>query len=230
MDPCPPHGQPPNGRAPRPDAVYDTLILPEIEKAVNTTAVFEDLRRVYLSRVAAEWIRLRSENRPTAFSDIIGSGDVSRWPARTAWNPRDVFDEMVQSFNNGEYREPHTFSNGTTSFVLVVSFGGVDFSNSPRDNLTPEAFEQAAPAMPETIATAQLTDLTDVDAVHSWLGGQAAPPPPPGQPAQGGGGGLAVTGTSLTATISAGIMLIAIGVALVVWQRHMRRRRRTPTL
>lgn len=209
--------------------VYQTVILPRVNDAVNHAPEFEDLRRVYLGRVAAEWIRQRSVGRTTAFSEIVGSGDVTRWPARVPWSAEEVFARFMESWTKGEYQEEHVFTQSGQPVRVIVGYGGVDFSNSPRDNLTPEAFQQAAPAMPETVAIAQISDVTDVDAEHSWLGAQAAPPAPPGQP-QPGGGALASTGTSVTATIGVGILLIALGVALVVWQRHMRRRRRIPTM
>src|SRR5204863_898717 len=83
--------------------MYEQYILPEVEKAVNTAPEYEDLRRVYLARVMAEWLRQRSAAKANAFTPIINSGTVSRWPARTPWNPMDVFNAMVKSLKEGEF-------------------------------------------------------------------------------------------------------------------------------
>src|SRR5262249_24767437 len=42
------------------EAVYRATILPQVERAVNTAPEYADLRRVYVSRVAAQWYRERS--------------------------------------------------------------------------------------------------------------------------------------------------------------------------
>jgi hypothetical protein len=35
------------------------------------------------------------------FTPIIGSGDVSRWPACTAWSFQDIYKSYLKSFNEG---------------------------------------------------------------------------------------------------------------------------------
>jgi hypothetical protein len=76
-------------------AVFEKLIVPRITKAVNTAPEYEDLRRVYLSRVIAEWIRQRSATAHNAYTPIINSGSAAKWPARTKWDPQDVYKEYV---------------------------------------------------------------------------------------------------------------------------------------
>src|SRR5262249_35502398 len=46
-------------------AVFQQVILPSMAQEVNTDPAFADLRRVYYSRVAAEWVRTHV-NRDTA--------------------------------------------------------------------------------------------------------------------------------------------------------------------
>jgi hypothetical protein len=197
--------------------VFETLILPKVDKAVNEAPEFQDLRRVYLSRVAAEWIRQRSAGRTTAFSPFIGSGDVTRWPARVPWDPKEVFQRYLKSVNEGEYREEHTFLQ--TGKTVIVGLGGVDFSKSPRDNLTPAAFKTRAPSLPVTIASSQFADRQDEDGLRTWFGGEATPRQAAQPP---GNGGLPITGTSVRPVILVGLLLLAVGVVLAVWFRRRR--------
>jgi hypothetical protein len=200
--------------------VFRSVILPKVDEAVNKAPEFEDLRRVYLSRVAAEWIRQRSVGRTTAFSNIIGSGNVTRWAARVAWDRKEVFGRYLKSVNEGEYHTEHTFLQTGSPVSVIVSFGGVDFSSSPRDNLSPAAFKAAAPSLPVTIASSQFADRQDRDGLHTWFGGEAAPPRQPAQPpVQPPGGGLPITGTSVGPIVIVGLLLLAAGmVLLLVWR------------
>jgi hypothetical protein len=202
--------------------VFENLILPKVADAVNKAADFEDLRRVYLSRVAAEWIRQRSVGRTTAFTPIIGSGDVSRWPARVAWDPKEVFQRYLKSVKEGEYHEEHTFPQ--TGKTVIVSLGGVDFSSSPRNNISPVEFQKVAPKLPVTIASSQFADRQDEDGLRTWFGGAAGQPrqQPPVQQPGGTGGGLPITGASVSRTIAAGVLLLLAGVVLVLWARRRR--------
>jgi hypothetical protein len=201
--------------------LFESLILPKVQEEVNTGPEFEDLRRVYLSRVAAEWIRERAKGRHTAFSSIIDSGDVHRWKARVAWDPKEVYGRYLDSVNRGEYHTKHTFLQTGNPVEAIVSLGGVDFSKTHRDNLTPAAFKAAAPNLPVTVNSSRFADRHDQDGEHTWLGGdatrpRAAPAPVPG--------GLPITGGPVAALISAGGLLVAIGVALALW---LQRRRQT---
>lgn len=198
--------------------VFKSLILPKVDEAVNKAPEFEDLRRVYLSRVAAEWIRQRSAGRTTAFTPIIGSGDVTRWPARVPWDSKEVFARYLKSVNEGEYHEQHTFLQTGSPVSVIVSLGGVDFSSSPRDNLSPAAFKTRAPSLPVTIASSQLADRQDEDGLRTWFGGEAAPH----RATQPGNGGLPVTGTSIRPVILVGVLLLVVGLVLVVWFRRRR--------
>jgi hypothetical protein len=91
-----------------------------------------DLRTVYRSRVAAEWIRQRNAVKRNAFAPIIGSGDVSKWPARTPWNPRDVYKEYLKSYNEGDFTISRKYEKDGEILTFTYAIGGVDFAKSPR--------------------------------------------------------------------------------------------------
>ena len=215
--------------------LFEKLILPKIEEAVNAEPQYEDLRRVYLSRVIAEWIRQRSAAKPNAYSPIIGSGNINRWVARTPWNPQDVYQEYLKSFKNGDFNYTITRTVNGQQVVVSFSIGGVDFSSVPRSSLDQQTFTQKFPALPATVQQARFSlvdDRKDVD--RTWLGAGTTPATVPVPPAQGGGHppagnpGLAVTGTPTGLIAMVGLALLVCGGVLVFsTQRGRRARHRT---
>ncbi|MDC7121890.1 LPXTG cell wall anchor domain-containing protein [Cellulomonas fimi] len=182
--------------------IADTFA-PLLEQRVNTAPEYADLRRVYTSRVAAQWLKERDAERPGAFHDVIGSGDVSAWPARTAWDPQDVFDEYIEQLSTPLFRYEWTF--GEMEYWMDI-VGGVTLPDTPREAMPAEQFQQEHPTLPATVQSS-LYDAVSVplaapaaragDAVGTfaegaesmaWLGGgpivQIAPeptdPPDPG--------------------------------------------------
>ncbi|QDP96997.1 hypothetical protein FOE78_14665 [Microlunatus elymi] len=166
---------------------YLKYVVPEVEKAVNNNAAYADLRRVYTSRVAAEWIRERDWKHPGAFHDIIDSGDISRWPARTEWDPHEVWEEMRKEFTTVQYEVTREYSDGDQTYTITVGVsGGVDFGRSPRDNLKAATFKRDYPQLPGTV-TASRNDVVEygAEADEAFLGGDSLPaqePPPPTTP------------------------------------------------
>ena len=103
--------------------VYKRVIVPELETQVNHGEKFADLRRIYLSRVAAEWIRQHDTSGATAFSDVINSGQVSRWPSRTRWNYRKVYNRYVNFFKSVQYNFKRTFGHGSMRGATLANHG-----------------------------------------------------------------------------------------------------------
>ena len=182
---------------------------PILEEAVNDDPQYADLRRVYTARVAAEWIKARDAVRPGAFHDVIGSGDVSAWPARTPWDPQEVYDEYMERLQTPLYR--YEWTHGEQEWRLEIT-GGVNFDEAPRDAMPAERFEEEHPRLPDTVDSARFAATTlpaalqDTDEVSTlasddtpttWLGGGtfqevAAPgptPDPSDPPSSDDGGG-----------------------------------------
>ncbi|MFI9508813.1 hypothetical protein [Nocardia sp. NPDC052566] len=141
-----------------PDAQMESMfrdqVLPKVQDAVNHAPEFTELRRVYLSRVAAQWYRER-HGRDGALSTMIDSGDVSAWPALQPWSSREVFDRYVQSYNNFEFNVTREIPQGDVVYTMTYTYGGVDFSKVPLNKsarhvqadvpgVVDRSFEQAA--------------------------------------------------------------------------------------
>jgi hypothetical protein len=142
-----------------------------VVKAVNNAPEYADLRRVYASRVAAQWYRDRSRTKHTAYRAIIDSGNVSRWPSRTPWSPREVFDRYVDSYRKGEFRVTHKTRIGNTIYTNLYVFGGVDFTNPPRSSVSDATFSRDYPKLAGTVVGSLGAPSSDGD--HVWLGGES---------------------------------------------------------
>jgi len=159
------------------EQVYRDLILPQVEEAVNTDPEYADLRRVYASRIAAEWYRDRSLTKTTAYSGIIDSGDASAWPSRIAWDPEEVFDRYVQSYTEGEFEVEHTTQEGDYLVTYVYVYGGVNFSDVPEQELGAEEFSAQHPNLGAAVEQALLDPTAEEGTEVLWLGGQVTERP-----------------------------------------------------
>jgi len=205
-------------------AVYRDLLLPELNKAVNDAPEFKDLRRVYISRVAAEWYRDRMKADGRAAEAGIDNNDVSTLEREDDWSPTDVFNQYLKEINGTTYELP----NG-----VKVTTGGVDFTQPvKKTKLSDSAFKEQHGTLPTTVGKS-LTEVTKTsDEKQAYLGGsdeipdfvglKQETPAPGGQGNGGGGGGLPITGAPVFAVAAAGILLILIGMAALWRTRRVR--------
>ncbi|WP_157640925.1 hypothetical protein [Longispora albida] len=157
------------------EEVYRTRILPKVQEAVNKAPEYADLRRVYASRVAAEWFRQRSRTKPTAFTGLIDKGDISRWASREQWTPRQVFDRYVESYTKGEFNITRQSTEGDYIYTRTFVYGGVDFSRIDRTGVGAQAFARDHPGMANAATGAMLGRTAQGKTV--WMGGQTTAKP-----------------------------------------------------
>ncbi|GAT04226.1 hypothetical protein [Mycolicibacterium fortuitum] len=106
--------------------LYQDMIMPAVVEAINKDPEFADLRRVYASRIAAEWYRKRNADKPTQYADVIDSGNVAAWTV--PWNSREVFDRYVYSYTHAKPTFSWKTQEGDRTWTRGRSWGGVDFS------------------------------------------------------------------------------------------------------
>ncbi|MEU5535390.1 hypothetical protein [Streptomyces sp. NPDC020362] len=143
-------------------AVIDRMIVPDVEKTINTAPQYADLRRVYTARVAAEWIRQQDARHPTDYHSIINSNDVKRWPLRAPnqhWDKDALFRKYREIFTKGEFK----YNVDTDQGVMIYIVGGVDFSKQPKRNIPKAVFQTQHHYAPRTakIAVDAMTDDAD---------------------------------------------------------------------
>lgn len=212
------------------DDLYRTMILPKIVDEVNHAPEYADLRRVYASRIAAEWYRQRSATKATAYSKIVDSGNIDAWTTKEPFSPQELFNRYRKSFYEGD--ATYTWQTGDrTTWKLTI--GGVDFTNIPMVNMSPKDFAKDHPTLPATASGSlfgpRLQSSSQQNAPQQvWLGGLTSARPIT-QVWKGDPGVLipmpkSVFGTSLSPVLYATIVLplaawIGVGGALL-WRRR----------
>lgn len=153
----------------RKQELYRRFIVPVVEQEINTSAAYAPLRRVYYSRVAAEWFKRRAAaGQRTAFNDLIDRGRLDPWALNPPWNPRPVFDEMVRSLTQGEFRVERPKETGGVTWTRVYSFGGVNFSRAESRGVSSQEFKAKWPRRAGQVR--QSMRQAAVDGGEVWLG------------------------------------------------------------
>ncbi|HEX5253268.1 MAG TPA: hypothetical protein VFW69_05250 [Mycobacterium sp.] len=145
--------------------LYQQMIMPALIDAVNHNPDFADLRRVYTSRVAAEWYRKRNANKPTQYAKLIDSGNID--DLTVAWDPRAVWERYLDSTKHPEPTFSWTDPKGTT---WTRSWGGVDFSKVETHDIGAPEFTQKYASVAKTAGPSIIGPLVQDNAKQVWLG------------------------------------------------------------
>jgi len=156
---------------------FRTMILPEVERAVNEAPEYADLRQVYLSRVAAEWYRQRSLTEHMSFTHLIDKGDVTAWPAREEWSPRAVFDRYVESFTKGEFNVSRQTRTGDYIETRTYVYGGVDWTQVSLQQPSPDQLQSRWPDLSATVGDSFAGPTPGRDG-QIWLSSASSVPSP----------------------------------------------------
>lgn len=154
----------------RQDRLYQSMVVPKIVKAVNSSPEYAPLRRAFTARVMAQWIRKRHQSgRRTSFDELIDSGNLGGAKLADDWRPRKVFDNYVRSIRDGEFTVKQTVRQGRVTLVSRMVFGGVDFSNIPMTAISAEEMNRRYPQLRQTAQTSTELPKTGPDG-SIWLG------------------------------------------------------------
>ncbi|WP_158713099.1 hypothetical protein [Streptomyces sp. NRRL S-1813] len=163
------------------------IAIPELEKIVNSSPAYADLRSVYTSRIAAEWIKQRDAVKPGDFHQIIGSDSAAKWPSRVKWSREKVYADYLKSFRNGDFHFKRKYPQDGSVLEFSFYLGGVDFSKQPKRNISRARFQAENPEMPDTVQAAQNSTVQYGDTDTGYLGGNTT--------GKGAGGGQNPTPT-----------------------------------
>ena len=210
------------------EQLFRSLILPKIQEAVNHAPEYADLRRIYLSRVAAEWYRKRAANQHTMFTDLINQGDVKAWPARQKWTPKEVFDRYVKSYTDGEFKVTHQTQQGNIIYTHTYIYGGVDFGAVPYFGLGDAAFNSKYGGLPGTVTQSLQKPTADHNGAV-WFGSSTEPRPiaAPADSSNADQLNAALTTIKFGLLLCLALIVVVVVVAVLIAVR-VSRRRRTP--
>ncbi|MFE3020645.1 hypothetical protein [Streptomyces sp. NPDC059256] len=155
------------------EKVFRRMILPRVVEAVNKAPQYAELRRVYLSRVAAEWYRQLSTRTKTTYGSMIDNGDISAYATAKSWTPRDTFDQYVRSYTNGEFKVTHRTREGNTEYTRTYLYGGVDFTAVPFTSMSGDRLKERWPTLTRDVSRSLAQPVTDTQQGQVWLGGGA---------------------------------------------------------
>ncbi|MFF7753490.1 hypothetical protein ACFZCP_30635 [Streptomyces sp. NPDC007971] len=238
-----PKGQSELGNCPKEDdatrrhneSLFRSLVLPKLTQLVNTDAHYADLRRVYLSRVAAQWYRDLSVSRHTTYRDLVDHGDINSWTTRTGWKPRDTFDRYVRSYTKGDYHYTRKETKGNTIYTYTYVYGGVDLTSVPLRKLSDSSFAARYSDLAKDIRASLTSPAGGAQAAGAddplWLGSgtprQAAAEHGSSEDGDGTGkpvadGGPGGSGPGLPTAWVLPPALLVLLAAVLLWRRRRR--------
>ncbi|MFC5639404.1 hypothetical protein [Streptomyces bullii] len=169
-----------SGKCEQPKEVQDhnfrkiqEIAILELEKTVNTAPAYADLRSVYTSRIAAEWIKQKDVKRPGDFHLIIGSDDATAWPSRTKWDRNKIYADYLKSYKEYDFHFKRKYEQDGAVLEFEFATGGVDFSKQPKpDNISKTEFQADHPDLPDTARQSSKSVVQyDGDPGTGYLGG-----------------------------------------------------------
>ena len=196
------------------------MIVPLLTKMVNTAPEYAPIRRAFMARIVAQWIRDRyASGQRTSFDSLIDSGNIGPARLQDGWQPEQVFNAYVKSLKDGEFTYNTALRQGGTTYIQKITIGGVDFTNLNPTAVSAAQMNQDYPQLAQS-AKSSVSQLTSSGA-SLWLGGTIAPPTGRTRSKLTGPGGL--NGLLIVAAIALATFGIRRG------SRHWRRRAtRTP--
>jgi len=160
----------------RNERLEKTMVVPKVAEAVNTAPEYAPIRRAFLARIIAQWIRKRhQEGHPTSFDDLVDSGDLGPAKLQGGWRPKQVFDSYVRSIQDGAFTYHQTLGNGS---VREIKLGGVDFSKVGSTPISAAQMDQQHPRLTQAVRASGDRPAAAPDGTI-WLG-ESNPAPDPG--------------------------------------------------
>ncbi|MFV8230169.1 hypothetical protein [Mycolicibacterium fortuitum] len=148
--------------------LYQDMIMPAVVEAINKDPEFADLRRVYASRIAAEWYRKRNADKPTQYADVIDSGNVAAWTV--PWNSREVFNRYVYSYTHAKPTFSWKTQEGDRTWTRGRSWGGVDFSKIELKDVGEQEFKTKYASIATAAGPSIVGPVEQQSGDQIWLG------------------------------------------------------------
>jgi hypothetical protein len=200
-----------------------TMIVPLITKMVNTAPEYALIRRAFMARIVAQWIRDRhASGDHTSFDSLIDSGNIGPARLQDGWQPQQVFNAYVKSLKDGEFTYNTTFHQGGATYIQKITIGGVDFTSLHLTTISAAQMNQQYPQLPQ-IAKASAENLAVGPDGSIWLGDTLGSPGSGSQASGDANPNNAFTGGLIVILI---LIAPAVGGATFEIRRRSKRRRK----
>lgn len=130
------------------------LIIPSLNKEINTSKRYAALRQLYYSLILAQWFKSRFYGKGGLYSWLINKKDLSNLASKKTWDKNTYFKEYQDSFKNGEYNLKEPINTPFGRSVRSYFSGGMAFdSNAVRNAITTGGRIIVPEDKPNTVAT-----------------------------------------------------------------------------
>ncbi|MFA6357376.1 MAG: peptidoglycan DD-metalloendopeptidase family protein [Candidatus Omnitrophota bacterium] len=79
------------------------MIVPKLNKEINTSKRYAPLRQVYYSLILAQWFKARFYGKAGKYYEFINKKDLQGLISKTSWSKTAYFMAYQKSFKDGEY-------------------------------------------------------------------------------------------------------------------------------
>lgn len=128
-------------------SLYRQLLLPALERHINTDGAYAALRAQLHHRLLAEWLRAKNGSWRAAYAELVAEGGsgpshvlrvatataggelhaVLRAPNDDGFSPRATFERYARSFSAGEFNVTRYVQRGEFAYAKVFFYGAIDF-------------------------------------------------------------------------------------------------------
>ncbi len=106
------------------------LIIPELNKEVNSSKKYASLRQVYYSLVLSRWFKANFTGKAGTYSSLINSGRLEGLTSKESWSKSTYFNAYKQSFEKGEYNIQAPVMGISGQSIRTYFSGGADFKGA----------------------------------------------------------------------------------------------------
>jgi hypothetical protein len=120
--------------------IFRELVIPELNKAVNSSAIFAGLRQVYYSLIISQWFKKHLSGIDLTRNYLIDSSIVGDLQSANPIATKTCYDEYMRSFKEGEYNVyVPQYTAGGMKLRSYLS-GGISLSVDIPEHIVPPGF------------------------------------------------------------------------------------------
>ena len=109
------------------------LIIPKLNKEINTSKRYAPLRQVYYSLILSQWFKARFYGKGGTYSRIINRKDLTNLISKEPWSKATYFRAYQKSFKDGEYNLKESVYTPSGQTIRSYFSGGMIVTSTDLD-------------------------------------------------------------------------------------------------